>query len=193
LLNATVSLDKRQYPSEADKKFMDIVGEPTEKPDDMHGFAFLEAGEYDSYLITEPDGANSAWSDGVDRFLATLDHTVPPPVSTSHLIWPAASTSSKAPASASPKSTNKAAIRRNHIDYLFPIQAEEKRASEDTKKLFSNFTVRPLFSSSELHKQDRSPIRTMASRFVVDQASKNQSVVVGVGEGIQSLVCRDGR
>ena len=83
-----------------------------------------EPGQWDAYLVTEPEGSDPRWGEAAEHYLAGLQHHVAPPV-------PSSSSSSASPSSTSKKPPSQ---RRQHIDYLFPIQAEQRALEEQARK-----------------------------------------------------------
>ena len=80
-------------------------------------------GEYDHYLVTEPEGADPQWGKGTEWYLAGLEHGIPPPAPVAVEVDAVKAT----PAAKAPKGKGK---MRQDIDYLFPIQAEQRAAEE---------------------------------------------------------------
>ncbi|KAL7007916.1 hypothetical protein EMMF5_002563 [Cystobasidiomycetes sp. EMM_F5] len=126
LLEVTLPPSHRHQPSRKDRKMLyegdkefELRNQPKARQQAaIDEVADDEPGEYDAYLITEPEGADPAWGEGADRFLASMDHTVSPPIHA-----PSPSTVSKPPSQ-----------KRQNIDYLFPVQAEQRRqAAEDAR------------------------------------------------------------
>lgn len=136
LLQVTVPAKQRRYPSSEANKAMEVVGESefTEeqiKAGQQDPFAEDQIGQFDLHLVTEPDGADPAWADGTDKHMASLEHNVPPSL-------PTTSTSSSSlpspPTVPSKKPSKKPSPRQEAIDYLFPIQAEARKAeAEETQ------------------------------------------------------------
>lgn len=93
-------------------------------------FAEDQIGQYDLHLVTEPEGADPEWAEGTDKYMASLEHNVPPPV-------PTASTSRATP-SPSKKVSKKVSQRQEAIDYLFPFQAEARKAAQESESSSSD-------------------------------------------------------
>ena len=140
LLEVTVPLKSRNSASDSDRKAMKIVGELDENSEiEINS---LEIGEYDPYLVLEPNGADPDWAEGTDRFLASLDHTIPPPVPLS------SEKDGKDSASSISASTSKHSKRQEDIDYLFPFQAAMRSQEEEERSHYAHLPSRTAQLSS---------------------------------------------
>lgn len=171
----TVPPSHRHRPSQADKRQAEAAEQTKtqDKAADKQAKAAQQEddnaddmpGEYDAYLITEPTGADPAWGEGADRFLASMDHNVAPPV-------PAETkTASGAKGKVSEESN---ALKQSAVDYLFPIQAEQRRQAAEDARIASARQSIPAYIQRQAHAQ-RAYMRTPAGMLKRQKGSNMPS------------------
>ena len=183
LLEVTIPSGSRESASNSDRKFMEIVGELEESEEGA--LSMLESGEYDPYLVLEPDGADPEWAEGTDKFLASLDHTIPPPFP--HSTKEGINESALSPNVHSKQSKRQRSIelRQKDIDYLFPIQAAARAQEEEEhsrsahlpptssrRSSFSSAQNFPIYSGST-RTFSGIPTHSLANRFLTSHLDKH--------------------
>lgn len=165
LLQVTVSPKQRRYPSSEDSnsktsKMMEIVGESEFSEEQIKAGQqdpFFNAedqiGPYDLHLVTEPEGADPQWAKGTDKYLASLEHHIPPPLPSTSTPSPSTSiptvaNTSTTTAISSKKPNKKHNQRQEAIDFLFPIQAEMRKAELEARQELLNASSSSTSSTS---------------------------------------------
>lgn len=201
---------------------MDIVGQSSSEAEaeaqaeeeEHRQTWFDEPGEWDAYLVTEPEGADPRWAQGTEHYLAGLQHNVVPPVpvpvpassaSTAAVSIPAvvgpsakakgkgkAVSSSSLPTSEASKSAGRSITsrqqqqrRRENIDYLFPFQAEQRASEAAARKLAEEAS---LTQPSRMPEDKLKPYRPAEALATVTTSGDLASGTVGVRFLLSQLV-----
>lgn len=190
LLQVTVPPKDRRYPSSEDSsnnKNMSVVGESEFSEEQIRAgqhdpFAEEQIGQYDLHLVTEPDGADPEWAEGTDRHLASLEHNIPPPLPS-----PSNATLSSPTSSSAKKSSKKQSRRQEAIDFLFPIQAEARKAESEVREALLSSSLSRGDSSSSPIAQIEEMLSMEGYEVDVDGHHHHSSLPHGSGQQLDAM------